>query len=117
MGAFPAGLVLHSWAGPAEATRALAALPGAHFSLSGHTLRLAPRKLAPMLAEVLNPPFSCTGVKENQGSEHSLRLPRRRLAPILAEVAPPFQVFWGLGEPALQALAAAGTRQAGAHAR
>ena len=52
VGGFPAGLVLHSWAGHAEVTRQLAALPGVHFSLSGHTLRLAPRKLAPMLARV-----------------------------------------------------------------
>ena len=52
VGGFPAGLVLHSWAGHAEVTRQLAALPGVHFSLSGHTLRLAPRKLAPMLAQV-----------------------------------------------------------------
>ena len=52
VGGFPAGLVLHSWAGHAEVTRQLAALPGVYFSLSGHTLRLSPRKLAPMLAQV-----------------------------------------------------------------
>ena len=52
VGGFPAGLVLHSWAGHAEVTRQLAALPGVHFSLSGHTMRLAPRRLAPMLAQV-----------------------------------------------------------------
>ncbi|KAK9846339.1 hypothetical protein WJX81_001876 [Elliptochloris bilobata] len=52
VGGFEHGLVLHSWAGHAESTRQLAALPGVHFSLSGHTLRLAPRKLAPMLAQI-----------------------------------------------------------------
>ncbi len=54
-GGFPAGLVLHSWAGAAEATRQLAAVRGVHFSLSGHTLRAAPRRLAPMLAQARVP--------------------------------------------------------------
>ncbi len=58
IGGFPAGLVLHSWAGSAEATRQLAAVRGVHFSLSGHTLRLAPRRLAPMLAQASAGPLA-----------------------------------------------------------
>ena len=39
-GPFPAGLVLHSWAGPPEMVGPLAKIPGVHFSLSGHLTRL-----------------------------------------------------------------------------
>ena len=49
---FPAGLVLHSWVGSAEMTSALAALPGVHFSISGHLTRIKVDKAAAMLAEV-----------------------------------------------------------------
>ena len=51
-GPFPAGLVLHSWAGSDQTTRRLARMQGVHFSLSGHSLGLSDRKLAPMLREV-----------------------------------------------------------------
>ena len=49
---FPAGLVLHSWAGSAEVTAQLARLPGVHFSVSGQATRLTPTKAAAMLAQV-----------------------------------------------------------------
>ena len=51
-GQFPAGAVLHSWAGSAESTRQLARIPGVFFSLSGHSLNQSERKLVPMLQEV-----------------------------------------------------------------
>lgn len=38
-GPFPRGLLLHSWAGPAALVGPLAAIPGVHFSLSGHLTR------------------------------------------------------------------------------
>ena len=49
---FPAGLVLHSWAGSAEFTAQLARLQGVHFSVSGQATRLSPAKAAAMLAQV-----------------------------------------------------------------
>lgn len=51
-GPFPAGMVLHSWAGSNEMVKQLARIEGVYFSLSGHTLRLTDKKLGPMLREV-----------------------------------------------------------------
>ena len=51
-GAFPAGLVLHSWAGSAEVTRQLARIEGVYFSISGHTFNLSDKRLTPMLQQV-----------------------------------------------------------------
>ncbi|CAL5219180.1 g965 [Coccomyxa viridis] len=51
-GPFPAGLVLHSWAGSAEVTRQLARIEGVYFSISGHTFNLSDKKLTPMLQQV-----------------------------------------------------------------
>ena len=51
-GPFPAGLVLHSWAGSDQVTKRLARMQGIHFSISGHSLGLADKKLGPMLQEV-----------------------------------------------------------------
>lgn len=51
-GPFPAGLVLHSWAGSNEMVKQLARIDGVYFSLSGHSLRLSDQKLKAMLREV-----------------------------------------------------------------
>ena len=51
-GPFPAGLVLHSWAGSAEVTKQLAEIEGVYFSISGHTFNLSDKKLTPMLQQV-----------------------------------------------------------------
>lgn len=51
-GPFPAGLVLHSWAGSSEMVKQLARIDAVYFSLSGHTLRLSDQKLKAMLREV-----------------------------------------------------------------
>ena len=47
---FDAGLILHSWMGPAQMVPALAAIPGVHFSISGHSLR-SEKKAGDMLKE------------------------------------------------------------------
>ncbi|KAK9819443.1 hypothetical protein WJX74_006187 [Apatococcus lobatus] len=49
---YPSGLILHSWMGPAELVPKLAAVDGVHFSISGHTSRLAERKTMPMLQQI-----------------------------------------------------------------
>lgn len=51
-GPFPAGLILHSWGGPAEMVPPLAAIPGVYFSFSGHRTRKAPEKIKEMLQQV-----------------------------------------------------------------
>ncbi|BDA41791.1 Uncharacterized metal-dependent hydrolase YabD [Coccomyxa sp. Obi] len=51
-GPFPAGLVLHSWAGSNEMVKQLARIEGVYFSLSGHSLRLSDQKLKAMLREI-----------------------------------------------------------------
>ncbi|KAK9815184.1 hypothetical protein WJX73_010258 [Symbiochloris irregularis] len=48
---FGAGVILHSWAGPAAMVKPLAAIPGVHFSISGHSLR-SEKKAGPMLKEI-----------------------------------------------------------------
>ena len=50
-GPYPAGLVLHSWTGSAEMTKQLARIEGVYFSISGHTLGMSDKKLAPMLQQ------------------------------------------------------------------
>ncbi len=72
-GGFPAGLVLHSWAGAAEVTRQLAAVRGVHFSLSGHTLRLAPHRLAPMLSQARTPEAAPPGLAVRPGAQKDAR--------------------------------------------
>jgi len=72
-GGFPAGLVLHSWAGAAEVTRQLAAVRGVHFSLSGHTLRLAPHRLAPMLAQARTPEAAPPGLAARPVAQRDAR--------------------------------------------
>ena len=52
-GPFPAGLVLHSWAGSHELVKQLRRIEGVYFSISGHSLGLSDRKLTSMLQEVL----------------------------------------------------------------
>ena len=47
--------MLHSWAGSADMTRQLARMEGVYFSISGHTLGLSDKKLAPMLQQVRRP--------------------------------------------------------------
>ncbi|KAL3138173.1 hypothetical protein ABBQ38_005399 [Trebouxia sp. C0009 RCD-2024] len=49
---FPAGLILHSWIGPAEMVDALAKLQGVYFSLSGHLTRMSKKKYEPMVKRV-----------------------------------------------------------------
>lgn len=49
---FPAGLILHSWAGSADITAGLAKLGGIYFSISGHLTRIATSKASAMLAQV-----------------------------------------------------------------
>lgn len=44
--------MLHSWAGSADMTKQLARIEGVHFSISGHSLSLSDKKLAPMLQQV-----------------------------------------------------------------
>ena len=61
-GAYPAGLVLHSWAGSADMTRQLACTEGIYFSISGHTLGLSDKKLAPMLQQVRRPVLQTSSV-------------------------------------------------------
>ena len=51
-GPFPAGMVLHSWAGPPEMVAQLAAIEGVHFSVSGHMMRLKPAKARATIAAV-----------------------------------------------------------------
>ncbi|KAK9819892.1 hypothetical protein WJX72_003684 [[Myrmecia] bisecta] len=52
LGAFPHGLILHSWIGPAEMVRPLAAIEGVYFSLSGHITRQSHDKAAAMVAKI-----------------------------------------------------------------
>ena len=52
LGPFPAGLVLHSWAGSPDVTRQLAVLDGVHFSVSGHLTRLKPARARATVAAV-----------------------------------------------------------------
>lgn len=49
---FPAGLILHSWAGSADVTASLAKLSGVYFSISGHLTRIAASKASAMLSKV-----------------------------------------------------------------
>ncbi|KAK9863851.1 hypothetical protein WJX84_004445 [Apatococcus fuscideae] len=49
---YPKGLILHSWMGPADLVPKLAAIEGVHFSISGHTSRIAARKTGPMLNRI-----------------------------------------------------------------
>ena len=51
-GPFPAGLVLHSFAGPAAMVAPLAAIQGVHFSLSGHLTRQPAAKARAMVQQV-----------------------------------------------------------------
>ena len=51
-GPFPAGLLLHSWAGPPEMVGPLAKVPGVHFSLSGHLTRLPLAKACDTVQQV-----------------------------------------------------------------
>ena len=54
-GPFPAGLILHSFLGPADLIRPFAAVDGVHFSISGHSLR-SPKR-APALVSQVWPAF------------------------------------------------------------
>ncbi len=54
-GPFPAGLLLHSWAGPPEMVAQLVAIEGVHFSVSGHVTRLKPAKARATVAAVREP--------------------------------------------------------------
>ena len=51
-GPFPAGVILHSWTGQAEMVKALAKVPGVHFSLSGHSVSTSKKKYEPMIKQV-----------------------------------------------------------------
>ena len=71
---FEAGLVLHSWMGPQHMVAPLAAIPGVHFSISGHSLR-SDSKAAAMLRAV-GVALHCTwpsqqlcGMEGRRGSE------------------------------------------------
>ena len=57
-GPFPAGLVLHSWAGPLEMVPPLVAIDGVHFSVSGHVTRVKLAKARATVAAVRQP-LSC----------------------------------------------------------
>ena len=52
LGPFPAGLLLHSWAGPPDMVPQLAAIDGVCFSVSGHITRLKPAKARATVAAV-----------------------------------------------------------------
>ena len=54
--------MLHSWAGSADMTRQLARTEGIYFSVSGHTLGLSDKKLAPMLQQVRRPVLQTSSV-------------------------------------------------------
>ena len=56
---FPAGLVLHSFLGPADLVKPFAGIQGCYFSISGHSLRSPTRapgiiSQVPALASVVN---------------------------------------------------------------
>lgn len=72
LGPFPAGLVLHAWAGPPEIVAPLAGIEGVHFSVSGHVTRLQLDKAAAMLKQV---PF-VIHIESEKAQEH---LKSRRL--------------------------------------
>ena len=50
-GPFPAGLVLHSFLGPADLVKPFAGIEGCYFSISGHSLR-SPKKAPSMISQV-----------------------------------------------------------------
>lgn len=85
---FPAGLVLHSWAGSAEVTAQLARLPGVHFSVSGHATRLKPAKVAAMLAQVPSRTRFCTRWLQSScggAAVVDLRFPRDHVVRVLSD--------------------------------
>ena len=50
---FPAGLVLHSFLGPADLVKPFAGIQGCYFSISGHSLR-SPKKAPGIVSQVLS---------------------------------------------------------------
>ena len=52
LGPFPAGIVLHSWAGPAEMVAPFSKIDGVYFSISGHLTHLKTDKAAATVQQV-----------------------------------------------------------------
>ena len=52
LGPFPAGIVLHSWAGSADMVPPLAKVDGVYFSISGHLTHLKADKAAATVQQV-----------------------------------------------------------------
>ena len=79
LGPFPAGLVLHSWAGSPDVTHQLATTDGVYFSVSGHLTRLRPAKARATVAAVRADGVFASRRPAVGGSPHSLRHVVQRL--------------------------------------